>query len=47
MYTNDLINSFSNVGKYSIYCEDKLVKEIYAHRRPVAAFNMVNNGQEL
>ena len=47
MYSNNLINAFDNVGKYSIYCEDKLVTEVYAHRRPVASFNMRLDGQNL
>ncbi len=47
MYSNDLINSFDNVGKYSIYCEGKLVTEVYAHRRPISSFNMNLSGQNL
>lgn len=47
MYTNELINSFDNVGKYSIYCEDELITEVYAHRRPVASFNIKVNGENI
>ena len=47
VYTNELIKGFDNVGKYYIYCEDKLVTEVYAHRRPVATFNMKVAGNQV
>ena len=47
IYTNELIKEFNNVGKYYIYCEDKLVTEVYAHRRPVSAFNMKVMGTQV
>lgn len=47
MYTNDLIQEFKKVGKYTIYCEDKAITEIFAHRRPVSAFNMNKSGTTL
>lgn len=47
MYTNNLIQEFKKVGKYTIYCEDKAVAEVFAHRRPVAAFNMNKSGTTL
>lgn len=39
-YTPDLICTFDKPGKYDIYFDDQLVKTIYAHRIPSAAFNM-------
>lgn len=39
-YTPDLICTFDKPGKYDIYFDDQLVKTIYAHRVPSAAFNM-------
>lgn len=47
IYTNELIQNFDNVGKYYIYCEDKLITEVYAHRRPVASFNMNVVGNQI
>jgi len=47
IYTNELIKEFNNVGKYYIYCEDKLVTEVYAHRRPVSSFNMKVMGTQI
>ena len=47
VYTNDLIQEFENVGKYTIYCEDRPVIEVFAHRRPVAAFNMKVSGNQI
>ena len=47
VYTNEVIQEFNNVGKYYIYCEDKLVTEVYAHRRPVASFNMKVTGTQV
>lgn len=39
-YTPDLTCTFDKPGKYEIYFDDNLVKTIYAHRIPSAAFNM-------
>lgn len=47
MYTNELIQEFDNVGKYTIYCEDRPVIEVFAHRRPVASFNMSVAGNQV
>lgn len=47
MYSKDLITEFENVGKYTIYYEDEYVTDIYAHRRPVSAFNVNLNGEQL
>ncbi len=47
VYTNELIKGFDNVGKYYIYCEDKLITQVYAHRRPVATFNMKVVGNQV
>ena len=43
-YTPNLLCEFDKPGKYEIYFDDQLVKEIYAHRRPVAEFGMQVNG---
>ena len=46
-YKSDLICSFDKPGKYDIYFADKLVKTIYAHRLPVASFNIGLNGSAI
>lgn len=47
VYTEDVINSFPKPGSYKVYYEDELVTEIFAHRRPVASFDMQKNGSSL
>ena len=42
-YSPDLVCNFDKPGKYSIYFDDELVKEVYAHRLPVANFTMKIN----
>lgn len=40
LYLNNLDISFTETGKYDIYYQDELVKTVYVHRRPVAAFSV-------
>ena len=47
LYSNELISSFDNVGKYTILFEDKYVTDIYAHRRPVSSFSLKLRGTDL
>ena len=47
LYSNELISSFDNVGKYTILFEDKYVTDIYAHRRPVSSFSLKLDGADL
>lgn len=47
VYTENVINSFPKPGSYKVYYEDELVTEIFAHRRPVASFDMQKNGSSL
>ena len=37
----------SKSGKYEIYFDGQKVKEIYAHRKPVADFDIAINGSKL
>lgn len=42
---SNLVCSFDKPGKYDIQFVNKLVKTVYAHRKPVASFSMqLNNG---
>jgi hypothetical protein len=43
-YMEDLDFSFSLPGEYTVYYKDSPVKTIYAHRAPVAAFNVAFTG---
>ena len=45
--TNDVISKFTKPGRYEIYHESDLVTEIYAHRKPVAAFSITRNGKNI
>lgn len=45
--TNDVISKFTKPGRYEIYHENDLVTEIYAHRKPVAAFSITRNGKSI
>lgn len=47
VYTEDVITSFPKPGSYKVYYEDELVTEIFAHRRPVASFNLEKNGSSV
>ena len=47
IYTEDVIDSFPKPGSYKVYYEDELITEIFAHRRPVASFDMQKNGSSL
>lgn len=44
VYQKNLTCSFDKPGKYKIYFDDALVKEIYAHRAPIADFNIGISG---
>ncbi len=44
VYTPDLMCNFDKPGEYNIYFDDDLVKTVYAHRRPVADFNVNISG---
>ena len=47
IYTEDVIDEFPKPGSYKVYYEDELIKEIFAHRRPVASFDMEKNGLDI
>ena len=46
-YQKNLSCSFSKSGKYEIYFDGQKVKEIYAHRKPVADFDIAISGSKL
>lgn len=46
-YQSDFFTSFDKPGKYEIFFENRKVKEIYAHRKPVASFNVDIQGTDL
>lgn len=44
IYTENVITDFPKPGSYKVYYEDELITEIFAHRRPVASFNVQLSG---
>lgn len=46
-YQKNLSYDFSKSGKYEIYFDGQKVKEIYAHRKPVADFDIAISGSKL
>lgn len=46
-YQKNLVTSLDKVGKYRIYFADKLVKDVYVHRMPIAGFSTIINGTNI
>ena len=45
-FQDAIMEEFENVGKYDIYFENQLIKELYLHRRPIAIItSKIENGK--